>query len=100
MLNISPNKLNQKVDITGYKAGVKVFHKRHYKHFNRFLAAFFIIAFIVMFLPWTQNITGKGYLTTLKPDQRPQTIQSPIPGRIERWYVREGDFVKKGDTIF
>ncbi len=99
MLNISPNKLNQKVDITGYKAGVKVFHKRHYKHFNRFLAAFFIIAFIVMFLPWTQNITGKGYLTTLKPDQRPQTIQSPIPGRIEKWYVKEGDFVSKGDTI-
>lgn len=99
MLNISPNRLNQKVDITGYKAGVKVFHKRHYKHFNRFLAAFFIIAFIVMFLPWTQNITGKGYLTTLKPDHRPQTIQSPIPGRIEQWYVREGDFVQKGDTI-
>lgn len=99
MLNISHNKLNQKVDITGHKAGIKVFHKRHYKHFNRFLAAFFLITLIVMFLPWTQNISGKGYLTTLKPDQRPQTIQSPIPGRIEKWYVREGDFVKKGDTI-
>ncbi len=99
MLNISHNKLNRKVNISEYKAGIKVFHRRHYKHFNRFLAAFFIIAFFVMFLPWTQNITGKGYLTTLKPDQRPQTIQSPIPGRIEKWYVREGDQVKKGDTI-
>ena len=99
MLNISNNKLNRKVDLTGYRAGAKVFHKRHYKHFNRFLAAFSIIALIVLFLPWTQNITGKGFLTTQKPDQRPQTIQSPIPGRIERWYVKEGDFVKKGDTI-
>ncbi|SNY94638.1 HlyD family secretion protein [Flagellimonas pacifica] len=99
MLNISHNKLNQKVDLTGYKSGIKVFHKTHYKHFNRFLAAFFVIAIIVLFLPWTQNISGKGYLTTLKPDQRPQTIQSPIPGRIEKWYVQEGDFVKKGDTI-
>lgn len=99
MLNISHNRLNQKVDITNYKAGSKVFHKRHYKHFNRFLAAFSLMALIVLFLPWTQNIAGKGYLTTLKPDQRPQTIQSPIPGRIEKWYVREGDFVKKGDTI-
>ncbi|HKL91437.1 MAG TPA: biotin/lipoyl-binding protein, partial [Allomuricauda sp.] len=40
-----------------------------------------------------------GFLTTLTPDQRPQTIQSPIPGRIEKWYVREGDYVEKGDTI-
>lgn len=99
MLNISPNKLNEKVDLGRFKAAQKVFHKRHYKQFNRFLAAFAIFGFIVLFLPWTQNITGKGYLTTLTPDQRPQTIQSPIPGRIEKWYVREGDFVEKGDTI-
>lgn len=99
MLNISPNKLNEKVDISDYKAVKKVFYRAHYKHFNRFLAAFFVIALVILFLPWTQNITGKGYLTTLRPDQRPQTIQSPIPGRIEKWYVSEGDFVKKGDTI-
>ena len=99
MLNISHNKLNEKVDLTRFKAARRVFHKRHFKHFNRFLMAFAIIGFITLFLPWTQNITGKGYLTTLNPDHRPQTIQSPIPGRIEKWYVREGDFVAKGDTI-
>ena len=99
MLNISNNKLNRKVDLSGYKAGIKVFHRRHYKHFNRFLAVFFIIGLFVMFLPWTQNISGEGFLTTLKPDQRPQTIQSPIPGRIEKWFVQEGDYVQKGDTI-
>lgn len=99
MLNISPNRLNQKVDISGFKAPQKVFHKRHYKQFNRFLLAFLFIGIVVLFLPWTQNISGKGYLTTLTPDQRPQTIQSPIPGRIEKWFVREGDFVNKGDTI-
>jgi len=100
MLNISSHsKLSEEVDLTGYKAGQKVFHKRHYKHFNRFLAAFSIILVFILFLPWTQTISGKGYLTTLTPDQRPQTIQSPIPGRIEKWYVREGDYVEKGDTI-
>lgn len=99
MLNISPNKLNEKVDLSRYTAAQKVFHKRHYKHFNRFLLSFAIIGIVVLFLPWTQNISGEGYLTTLDPEQRPQTIQSPIPGRIEKWYVREGDFVKKGDTI-
>ncbi len=99
MLNISNNKLNKTVDLTGYKSGKIVFHKRHYKHFNRFLMGFTIVGFIVLFLPWTQNVSGKGYLTTLTPDQRPQTVQSPIPGRIEKWFVREGDYVKKGDTI-
>jgi multidrug resistance efflux pump len=99
MLNISNNKLNKKVDLSSYKSVQKVFHKRHFKHFNRFLLAFAIVVFIIMFLPWTQNINSRGSVTTLTPDQRPQTIQSAIPGRIEKWYVREGDFVKKGDTI-
>ena len=83
MLNITHNQVN----------------RIYYKYINRFLLAFAIILIIVMFLPWTQNISGQGQVTTLKPDQRPQTIQSQIPGRIEQWFVREGDFVKKGDTI-
>lgn len=99
MLNISHNQLNKKVGLDRFNSAQKVFHQRHYKHFNRFLLAFALVGFIILFLPWTQNVSGKGYLTTLKPDQRPQTIQSPIPGRIEKWYVQEGDYVKKGDTI-
>ena len=99
MLNISQSKLDSKVDLSDYKAGKKVFHKRHYKHFNRFLIGFAVLVLIILFLPWTQNIAGDGYVTTLKPDHRPQTIQSPIPGRIEKWYVKEGDFVQEGDTI-
>jgi len=99
MLNISRNTLNEKIDLSGYNASQKVFHKRDYKYFNRFLLIFAISMFVILFFPWTQNISGNGYLTTLKPNQRPQTIQSPIPGRIEEWYVKEGDFVKKGDTI-
>jgi multidrug efflux pump subunit AcrA (membrane-fusion protein) len=99
MLNITHNKLNEKVSLESFQAFKKVFNDRHNKYFNRFLGAFAIIAFIILFLPWTQNVTSNGYLTTLTPDQRPQTIQSQIPGRIEKWYVREGDFVAKGDTI-
>jgi len=99
MLNISHNQLHKSVDITNSKSGGRVFHGRYYKYFNRFLGAFTIVGFIILFLPWTQNITGRGNVTTLTPDQRPQTIQSPIPGRIEQWFVREGDLLKKGDTI-
>ncbi len=99
MLNISHNQLSKKVDLTEFKSGKKIFAKAYYKQFNKFLLAFAIIGFVVLFLPWTQNISGQGQVTTLQPDQRPQTIQSQIPGRIEQWYVREGDSVKKGDTI-
>ena len=99
MLNISNNQLNKKVDLTLFKSGKEIFTKNYYKAFNKFLLVFAILGFIILFLPWTQNITGQGIVTTLTPEQRPQTIQSQIPGRIEEWFVREGDYVKKGDTI-
>lgn len=99
MLNISNNEPNKSLDLVQYKSGEKIMHVKYYKYFNRFLLTAAIILIIVLFLPWTQNITGQGLVTTLKPDQRPQPIQSQIPGRIEEWFVQEGDFVKKGDTI-
>ncbi|MGB4958708.1 MAG: biotin/lipoyl-binding protein, partial [Saprospiraceae bacterium] len=58
-----------------------------------------LIIVILLFMPWTQNIRAKGELIALSPDQRPQTIQSVIAGRIEKWYVQEGQLVEKGDTI-
>ncbi|NNL15480.1 MAG: HlyD family efflux transporter periplasmic adaptor subunit [Flavobacteriaceae bacterium] len=99
MLNISNNHLSRTFNLGEFKSGKKVLGKKYYKYFNRFLLAFTIVGFFILFLPWTQNITGRGNVTTLTPDQRPQTIQSQIPGRIEKWFVREGDFLKKGDTI-
>lgn len=99
MLNISDNKLNKKVSIDNYASSKKVFFRRDHKYFNRFLISFSTVLFITLFLPWTQNVRGRGKVTTLRLDQRPQTINSPIPGRIEKWFVREGDSVKKGDTI-
>ncbi len=57
------------------------------------------IVVLIVFLPWTQNIKAKGVITTLKQEQRPQDINSPIPGKIIKWWVKEGDFVQKGDTI-
>ena len=57
----------------------------------------FLIVFL--FLPWTQNISTSGHVTTLYQDERPQEINSIIPGRIVKWWVKEGDFVNKGDTI-
>lgn len=65
----------------------------------RFLLAFLFIFICVLFLPWQQNIRGTGQVTALSPANRPQTVETVIAGRIEKWFVREGDLVKKGDTI-
>ena len=54
---------------------------------------------IFMFLPWTQNIRSKGNVTTLLQEQRPQQVNTLIGGRVTKWYIKEGDFVKQGDTL-
>jgi multidrug efflux pump subunit AcrA (membrane-fusion protein) len=54
---------------------------------------------IILFLPWTQNVNASGDVTTLQQGDRPQEINSPIPGKIVKWWVKEGDHIKKGDTI-
>jgi membrane fusion protein, adhesin transport system len=97
MLLISDNKVQ--VDTTKYKAFQKINISRNNIFFKRFLWVFFIIVTIALFLPWTQNVRAKGQITTLTPDQRPQAIHATIAGRVEKWYVREGQKVKKGDTI-
>ena len=99
MLNISENSSNSKLDLEKFKSGQLVIHRTHYTKINRVLGVFVVVLIIFMFLPWTQNISGKGKVTTLRPDQKPQTIQSPIPGRIEEWFIKEGDFFAAGDTL-
>ena len=65
---------------------------------NIFWGLFFVLVFI-LFVPWTQNINTSGIVTTQFQEQRPQQINSIIPGKIIKWWVKEGDFVQKGDTI-
>lgn len=60
---------------------------------------FFMVAVMALFLPWTQNVRARGSVTTLRQEQRPQELNSIIPGRIIKWYVKEGDLVQAGDTI-
>ena len=54
---------------------------------------------ITLFLPWTQNFRSNGLVTTLYQDQRPQQVNTIIGGQLTKWYVKEGDFVRAGDTL-
>ena len=98
MLNLSENKLKL-TNLEKYTTVKNLINRPHYRILNRIIGGVSILALITLFLPWTQNISGTGNVTTLKPGQRPQSIQSVISGRLEKWYVQEGDFVNKGDTI-
>jgi multidrug resistance efflux pump len=98
MLNISKSNPIRE-DITKYKTIDNLKDRPHYKILNRIIITVSFIVLILFFLPWTQNISGVGAVTAISPEQRPQTIQTAIAGRIEKWYVQEGDYVKKGDTI-
>ncbi|MEL6968728.1 MAG: biotin/lipoyl-binding protein [Bacteroidota bacterium] len=69
------------------------------KMMRNWLLSLLVIFLVLLILPWQQNIQTKGKVTTIDPSDRPQTIQATIPGRIEKWYVREGQLVEKGDTI-
>lgn len=58
-----------------------------------------ILFFIVLFLPWQQNVRGGGRVTAFNPVNRPQTIETIIGGRVQKWFVTEGQYVERGDTI-
>lgn len=99
MLNLSTNRIDGKINTKEYISFSKAIDYKAARVFTRILLVSFFVLLILVFLPWTQNIRSKGYITTLQPDQRPQTINSVIAGKIEKWFVKEGDFVNKGDTI-
>ena len=100
MLNISKNRVNDKV------LGHYEIHSLDTLHSPKtgramvwWLRGLLLALVVVMFLPWQQNITGKGAITALNPEDRPQNVQNAVAGQIREWRTHEGDFVKKGDTL-
>ncbi|MEB3206513.1 MAG: biotin/lipoyl-binding protein [Vampirovibrionales bacterium] len=61
------------------------------------LLALSIVALV--FVPWQQTVIGVGKVTVFSPMDRPQSIESQISGRLQTWYVNEGQMVQKGELI-
>lgn len=100
MLNISDNKIPDNVfESGGYKSIGKAKTPSILTHFSRVMYTIMGMIFLMLFLPWTQNIRSNGVVTSFLPEDRPQTVNTVIPGKIEQWYVIEGQYVNKGDTI-
>ena len=99
MLNISKNSIQSRINNDKYPSLQVDSSSYRRKGFLRVLLFLVILSIGLLFAPWTQFVRGKGTITALTPDQRPQTIQNTIAGKIEQWYVKEGDLVEAGDTI-
>jgi multidrug efflux pump subunit AcrA (membrane-fusion protein) len=66
---------------------------------SRWLLGILATLFGALFLPWQQSVRGNGTVTALSPTDRPQQLQTRIDGRIEEWFVQEGQFVRRGEPI-
>lgn len=81
------------------KSFQSIYHIEKKSRIKKWMSWTLIVLLIILFLPWTQNIRATGSVTTLQQDQRPQEVNSVIPGSVVKWYVKEGDFVHAGDTL-
>jgi multidrug resistance efflux pump len=58
-----------------------------------------LLAVVLVLLPWQQTASGYGRVIARDAAARNQQVDSPVKGRIASWKVREGQFVKAGDTL-
>lgn len=89
----------KKVDEFSARSQSQLISVKGPRFLGRLMIGISVLFIIILLLPWRQTISGRGTVTALRPEDRPQTIQNQIGGRIEYWAVREGEQVKKGDTI-
>jgi adhesin transport system membrane fusion protein len=54
---------------------------------------------VILFLPWTQTVEAMGKVSAISPEFKPQQVTTRIAGRVEKWYISDGQFVNKNDTI-
>lgn len=99
MLNLSSNRVKSAITDEHLSALKVLQTPRAGKLLARWLIGVFLLLVVGMFLPWQQNIRGEGSVTALDPEDRPQTVETAIAGRIEEWFIQEGQRVSEGDTL-
>ena len=57
------------------------------------------VLLLLALTPWQQNIQAGGRVVAYAPQERQQTLEATVEGRITEWYVQEGSEVKAGSLI-
>ncbi|WP_205525353.1 efflux RND transporter periplasmic adaptor subunit [Novosphingobium sp. THN1] len=58
-----------------------------------------LLLVLLFAVKWVQTAPGRGDVIALNPEDRVQQVTALVPGRVERWFVVDGQQVKKGDPI-
>jgi multidrug efflux pump subunit AcrA (membrane-fusion protein) len=87
------------MEMKNYKSVTSIYRYGKTSRVKHWFWGLMIFLCVLLFLPWTQNIRSRGSVTTLYQDQRPQELNTIIGGQVMKWYIKEGDYVKAGDTI-
>ena len=99
MLNLSPTSIEGRFSTDRYRSFGMLSNRYVGRWARRLFLVVLAAVLTILVLPWTQNIQADGELTLLAPTERPQAIPTTIAGRVEQWWVREGDWVEAGDTL-
>ena len=64
-------------------------------------AALCLVALLALILlPWQQFVSGSGRIIAYNPLERSLTVEAPLPGKVQRSFVLEGQVVQEGDPLF
>lgn len=78
--------------------GLKV--PRTTRTLGRMIAITIPLLLVLLFaVKWVQTAPGRGNVIALNPEDRVQQVTALVPGRVEKWFVVDGQLVKQGDPI-
>ena len=68
--------------------------------FIRILLILALLSVVALFIvPWQQTSHGQGVVTAYSPNDRIQTINATVDGRISKWFISDGSYVNKDEPI-
>lgn len=83
----------------GLRTAASLDTRRSFRVVWMWMLAILAAVVVVLLLPWQQNVQGTGTVIAFSPQDRAQTLPSRIDGRIERFLVGEGTFVRAGTPV-
>lgn len=91
---------NVKSDFSQFNSLKKVAIPKFYAKLLRIIIAFILCVIVGMaFIPWWQTSAGTGKIVAFNQEERIQDITSLVSGRVAKWYINDGQFMKKGEKI-
>jgi len=86
---------------SGFRSLDKTTGSSRLTQLTRLSAGLCVLAVVgLVLLPWRQFVSGSGRVIAFNPLERSLTVESPLPGKVQRAFVVEGQEVKEGEALF